>query len=69
LALIQGLIPEFTGVMLTAPQTIEQSSDAIQAQRKHRVAVLHSDDKVGLLIIHQPKKSHAKPNFSMILRI
>lgn len=40
LALIQGLIPEFTGVVLTAPQTIERSSAAAQAQRKHKVAVL-----------------------------
>lgn len=69
LALIQGLIPELTGVVLTAPQTIERSSAAAQAQRKHKVAVLQCWQSWAAK--HTPRKenSRAKPNFNMILRM
>jgi hypothetical protein len=47
LALFQGLIPEFIGVMLAAQQTIEQSNPALQALRKHGVPAFPSAAKAS----------------------
>lgn len=63
LALIQGLIPEFIGVMLAVQQTIEQDHAATQAQRKHRVAVFPSAAKARPLIVHHKWKFSRKAYF------